>query len=1004
MFLESETNLTLAFGLAAAFFLATTLLFLVLLTRTAARLGKANAQLSQTERGADHTERRMFNILNSIPVALVETDTSGRFVFANKAAHTLLGRKDAELIGLRFHSATWGITYPDGRIIPPDLLPAARALRGQTVKGFQHLIVNPNTRKRILVSVTAMPVTNELGEIIGSTAAMAESEAVVDQLPAEAGAAETPAAESLAVDPLARIWPDLADDVLLALDAEGRVRELNRRGVELLGGEALGRNWFDGFVVEADQAAAKARFQTWVDGTAPVESGDVERIVGADGEIRALTWRREPVRDKAGRLIALACCGRELVEASHGESPRAEASPAQGVESETLLPYGLVAANEEGPAPVDPPSIRGLRGFAESADDILWAADAQTGQLTFVSKGFQATYGFDLEALQSDLAPWMARVHPDDRAAVQAAHVAAKAGEHSEVEFRFETGDGETLVLHDRVFPILADDGTVESLGGVARDITAQRRAERALRDSAARFQAMVETAPQLVWSAAADGGYDYVSPGWTAYTGLAEAQHHGLGWQDAVHPEDRVRVAAAWTASVRGEQPFDIDYRLRAAHGGYRWFRARSAPQRDAEGRITSWLGAAIDVTEIVEARAGLEQSVADRTAELALSQDERRKTETALAQAQRLETVGRLTGGVAHDFNNLLTVILGALDMIQRHADKPERIRRLGEAAMAAGRRGERLTRQLLAFSRRQEFQLETLDIAELIRGFEPLVRRALGEAVPFEVDAPDGLGAVRLDPVQFEAALLNLIVNAKDAVETGGSVSLSARRLVLEPDAFPDLEGGDYLEVAVVDTGVGMEAEVVSRALEPFFTTKEIGRGTGLGLAQVYGFARQSGGHVRIESRPGQGTKVSLYLPAAEALADGSDADGEAEARPLERGKTVLLVEDDTGVRAVAETLLVELGCSVVTAGDGPHALRVLERSPEVDLLLTDMIMPGGMSGVELAQTALLTNPELKVLLSTGYADESREGVAEHGWSVLRKPYQAEELSEAVRAALA
>lgn len=975
MFLASETNLTLAFGVAAAVLLVLTLLGFFLLARTAAKLHAANVQLSQTERGADHTERRMFNILNSIPVALVETDTSGRFIFANKAAHQLLGRKDAELIGLRFHSATWGITYPDGRVIPPDLLPAARALRGQTVKGFQHQIVNPNTRKRMLVSVTAMPVTNDLGETIGSTAAMVETETL----------SEPQAAQP---DPIATHWVDLSDDVLIALDGEGRVREVNRIAVDLLGrpeSEILGRDWFETFLPETERADARARFEALAQGSAASEAPEPLSVLAADGAVQSLVWRRMALRDDQGRLTAVLAAGRPSPEAPPEPAAIEDAAPAEAV---------VAPARAED----------GSEGFAAATDDIVWVADAQTGRLAFVSPGFTRAYGFDLEALRTDLTPWMARVHEDDRAAVQAAYEAAMAGATREVEFRFQAPLGETRVIQDRAFPIRDAEGNVARVGGIARDIMAMRGGEATLRQSLERLQTLVEATPQLVWTCSSAGWCDYISPSWVAFTGAPEARHHGLGWQDAIHPDDRPRVAAAWLTSVKGEDAFDMDYRLRRADGEYRWFRARSAPQRDESGKVARWFGAAADVTEIVEARALLEQRVADRTLDLERSLEERRKTETALAQAQRLETVGRLTGGVAHDFNNLLTVIIGALDMIQRNADKPERVRRLGDAALTAGRRGERLSRQLLAFSRRQEFQVETLDLSKLILGFEPLIRRALGDSVPFEVEAPADLGLVRVDPVQFEAALLNLVVNAKDAVESGGAVSLRAERVQVAQDEFPDLAPGAYLAVQVADTGSGMEPDVLSRALEPFFTTKEVGKGTGLGLAQVYGFARQSEGHVQLRSQPGEGTVVSLYLPLAEAGARVGDSDAPREARPVEQGKTVLLVEDDAGVRDIAEGLLVEMGCRVVVANDGPEALRVLEASPEVDLLLTDMVMPGGMSGVELAEAARRANPDLKVLISSGYSGDQADIAGEHGLAMLRKPYAADSLSQAVRRALA
>jgi PAS domain S-box-containing protein len=1020
MFLVSDTNLTLAFAIAAGVAALLAIAALVLYGRAAAGRSSLASRLNQLERGADHTERRMFQILNSIPVALVETDTSGRFVFANKAAHALLGRKDAELIGLRFHSATWGITYPDGKLIPPDLLPAARALRGQTVRGFPHLIINPNTRKRILVSVTAMPVTNDLGEVIGSTAAMVETDGLVEQV-VDAPAAASP-------------WSELTGEVLLALDPDGKVLEISRGGARLLGrerGEIEARDWFE-FLPEDDRAQARAQFQTLVEGGVEPGVEGEGSLAAADGSVRRLAWRTDVLRDDEGKVRAVLAAGREVVEAPPAPEPEPQAAP----------------------APIEDPRFASL---AEAAEEAVWTADAESGRLTYVSPAFTRLYGFTLQDLEADVSPWMAKVDAEDRPAVQAAWEAAIAGQTREVEFRWSRSEDVTAqLIRDRLFPIRDGEGRVVGVGGAARDvsdragaqtelqaaraeldgaraelheaqalvrglfatpgvqvgvleslgddfrftaastavdglfgrpvagatgrdlgltseeiagwtaaidgaesrgettlieqpiqiggrdagwrlaayaplprspegraratfvavdISDRHKSEAALRESEARARALAEAAPQLVWSTTPSGWCDYVSPRWIEYTGVPAERHYGLGWQEAIHPEDRALAAAAWNAAVDGGGDYDVDYRLRAADGSYRWFRARSAAQRDEAGQIARWFGVSTDVTELVEAKAELERRAAEQnaeferraeeqSAELERALDDHRKTEAALAQAQRLETVGRLTGGVAHDFNNLLTVMIGALDIIQRHADKADRVRRLSEAALTAGRRGERLTRQLLAFSRRQEFEPQHVDLARLIHGFEPLVRRALGEGTPFVLEVPDDLGGVRIDPVQFEASLLNLIVNAKDAVETGGSVTLRADRVRLQAGELADLAEGDYLRVAVVDTGVGMTAEVAARALEPFFTTKEAGKGTGLGLAQVYGFARQSGGQVQIDSAPGAGAAVSVYLPAEEARATEPTPD-DADEPETEPEVAELLVEDETDALQVARS---------------------------------------------------------------------------------------------------
>ncbi|WP_375267558.1 PAS domain S-box protein [Phenylobacterium sp.] len=542
-----------------------------------------------------------------------------------------------------------------------------------------------------------------------------------------------------------------------------------------------------------------------------------------------------------------------------------------------------------------------------------------------------------------------------------------------------------------------------EGAAAIFRDITEQRSADLALRSGEARVRALVDSLPQLMWSSLPDGRWNYVSPQWQDFTGVSGAEHLGEGWLDTVHPQDRDAVAEAWRQATQEALPFSIDFRIRRADGVWRWVHGRISALREEDGSVRRWFGSASDVTEVVEARHDLEARVAERTRELEASLEARARTEAALAQAQRLETVGRLTGGVAHDFNNLLTVIIGGLDMILKNPSDTARVKRVGEAALSAGRRGERLTRQLLAFSRRQELRLDTLEVGKLIDQIEPLVRRAVGEAVNLVVDCGPDVGAARLDAAQFEAALLNLVVNAADATPAGGEIRIEARRVRLAEGEARGVGAGDYVRLCVTDTGAGMPPEVLARVFEPFFTTKEIGKGTGLGLAQVYGFVSQVGGGVDVESAPGEGTRVILFLPAAEAPAERTAAP-EVEAQPeLAPGLRILLVEDDAAVRAVTESLLLDLGCRVESAVNGAEALRRLEVDAPFDLVLSDIVMPGGVSGVDLARKVRADRPDLPVVLTTGYGgDKLADAQEAEAWPILRKPFRAEQLSAVVRQA--
>lgn len=448
----------------------------------------------------------------------------------------------------------------------------------------------------------------------------------------------------------------------------------------------------------------------------------------------------------------------------------------------------------------------------------------------------------------------------------------------------------------------------------------------------------------------------------------------------------------------LRGGVPDQVQIR-RSVDGVDRWLRSSGVRIGDSIG-ITFR-----DVTEVVEAHRDLEARVAQRTSALEASLAEREQAEAALAQAQRLETVGRLTGGVAHDFNNLLTVIIGGLDLILRAVDKPARVSHLATQALTAARRGEQLTRQLLAFSRHREVKSEVVSVAAVVAPLEPLLRRVVDEAIGLTIQAAADAGHVRLDAAQFEAAVLNLVVNAVDATPAGGAITVRAAPVSLRDGEVADLAAGDYVKVSVADTGAGMAPEVLKHVFEPYFTTKAIGKGTGLGLAQVYGFVRHSGGAVTIVSAPNDGTTVSLFLPAcAAAPAASPDPSGSAALAAFAGDRTVLLVEDEAAVLAVTRAMLIELGFNVLAAADGPSALAILKRSVPLALLLSDVVMPGGVSGIQLAEAAQALRPDLAILLATGYAAGQLEAVdGPRRWPVIRKPYRADELAAAVRNAL-
>jgi signal transduction histidine kinase/ActR/RegA family two-component response regulator len=408
------------------------------------------------------------------------------------------------------------------------------------------------------------------------------------------------------------------------------------------------------------------------------------------------------------------------------------------------------------------------------------------------------------------------------------------------------------------------------------------------------------------------------------------------------------------------------------------------------------------------------LESRVGERTQELAAANrqllgqiEERERVESTLRQMQRLEAVGQLTSGVAHDFNNLLTVVLGNIGFLEKEfaaaGINGRSSQRLGYMRSAA-ERGAKLTDQLLSFSRRQRLEPRPLDLNETVLGMRDLLQSTMGGSIRIETKHHCGLWPALVDPTQLELALLNLAINARDAMQVGGTLKVETRNATRAAPRFPeDPPVGDYVAVSVSDTGTGMTDEIRAKVFEPFFTTKEVGRGSGLGLSQVLGFAKQSGGGVGIDSRLGEGTLVHIYLPRAEAmLANFATAPVRTGAAEPPRGLTILLIDDDNAVREVTRAILHDLGYLVLEAGSGGAALDLIEREPKIDLMVADFAMPG-MNGAELARLAQAKRPSLPVLFVTGFADRTAlAGISEA--QIISKPFIDDELARKVRLAVA
>lgn len=639
--------------------------------------------------------------------------------------------------------------------------------------------------------------------------------------------------------------------------------------------------------------------------------------------------------------------------------------------------------------------------LAEEAGGLgLWDWDLVGGKAHW-SRGVYLNLGMAPRAQPPAAGSLVASVHPDDMEQLRTAIAEAiKAGEQLRVDYRALGEDGKERWLHARGQIHRNADGKARRMVGYILDVTERYRAAERLRESEARFRSLADSAPALLWLSLPGGAREFVNTAYVAFVGGSYDDGLNVDWRTRLHEEDLNRVLKEQVAGETSREPFSLEARYRRADGEWRWLKSFSQPRISSTGEFTGFGGIAFDVTDAKQVEADL-QHINDLLADrVQTAMAERDEAQAALIQSQKLEALGQLTGGVAHDFNNLLTVIIGALDIVQRHPEDTGRTARLGKAALDAAQRGERLTRQLLAFSRRQPLRPEVANIDGLIQESHALYRGALGERYVLDLSLQAGEGRVSIDAAQLDAAVMNLLVNARDAMSNGGVVMLSTA--MVHRDAGDEMAAGDYVAISVQDTGEGMDEATRARVFEPFFSTKPVGKGTGLGLSQVYGFVRQSGGGVAVESAPGAGTTVTLMLPVTGGTPLVSGSAEPAVVVPV-TSLNVLLVEDDPAVAALAEVMLKELGHEVTLVMYPEDALAALDGPSQFTLMLTDVVMPGDMTGVDLARRVVATWPDLPVLLSSGYTGDILTSAEGAPWPLLRKPYTLDALAAAIGEAM-
>lgn len=908
-------------------------------------------------------------VLDQLGEGVIVTDQAGKIQFVNGAASRLHGVAKLDVAPDQY-ADTYHLLTEDGEPYPSGDLPLARAVHGETVTDARWRIRRPDGTEVVAIG-NAKPVI--VGDSqVGAVLTVRDD---TDRRAAEA-----------ALSSNEERFRELADNIptlCWSAHADGSIYWYNRRWYDYTGtapSDQEGWGWQS--VHHPDHLEhVLHKWKSAIATGTPFEMTFPLR--GTDGKYRRFLTRVDPIRDEDGKVLRWFGTNTD-------------------VEERTAAEEALTASRAY------------LKLLLDSASEAFYATD-RDGVTTLCNAAFLRLTGFEREqdAVGQKLHDLIHHSHADgSRYPKESCPIyrcaAAGVPAHVTDEMFFRT-DGTPFPVEYRASPVL-QDGSPNGVICTFIDVSERRRAEAALLESEERFQRIADSTPVVMWVTALDRTRSFVNRAYVDFLGIPYEEALAFDWRSIIHPEDDDRIVAESIAGEASLKPFVLEGRYRGGDGKYRWIRSISQPRFGTDGKLSGFIGAAHDVTHAKEAEDALRQMNDTLAARIDHAMAERDKIEEQLRQSQKMEAVGQLTGGIAHDFNNLLTIVSGNIDMARRSlgADADPRVARAIANAIKGADRAAALTQRLLAFSRRQPLQPRPVNVNRLLSGMTELLDRALGETVDLQLVAGAGIWPVEVDPNQFENTILNLAVNAQDAMPNGGKLMIETTNARID-EAYaalqPEVLAGQYVQISVTDSGAGMSPDVLSKAFEPFFSTKEVGKGTGLGLSQVYGYVKQSGGHVKIYSEVGEGTTINLYFPRLVADIGTADEEEPQVTPAVEGQETILVVEDDDDVRMVTVESLRELGYRVLEAHDGPSALRLLEVQQEpVRLLFTDVVMPV-MSGRELADKAKAIYPDLQILFTTGYARNAivHAGRLDTGVELLTKPFTHESLSIKVREVL-
>jgi PAS domain S-box-containing protein len=781
---------------------------------------------------------------------------------------------------------------------------------------------------------------------------------------------------------LLRSFVEAAPGVVYAKDRQGRMLIGNRGTSELIGLPPeiyVGRTDAE-LLGDPAQAAIVMATDERVMASGQTEQLE-EEVSFPDGRRAHWLSTKSPLRDADGVVVGLVGTSLDITDRKAAEARHLEAEER----------YRLAA---------------------QATNDAIWDWRISDGQVIW-NEALTTLFGHALRETSAQW--WLDHIHPDDRARVDRdIHAVIEGGGTAwNSEYRFRRADGSFASVLDRGTVLRGGVGEPLRMIGAMLDLTVRQAAEAALAQSEERLRFATEAGDMGFWDVDLVRDALIWPPRTKAMFGISpEVAVSMRDFHDGLHPDDRAATVAAFAAAADPARRalYDVEYRTVGKEDGVvRWVAAKGRGHFEGD-RCVRVVGVAIEITARKLADARLQELNEHLESRVLEEVAQRTRVEDALRQSQKMEAVGQLTGGIAHDFNNMLATVIGPLDLLaMRMGDSDPRAKRYIDMAIDGATRAAQLTQRLLAFSRQQPLQPVPLDVNRLVAGMSDLLVHSLGSSIRLETVLAAQVWCTFADANQLENVILNLAVNARDALPGGGRLVVETANCTIAADddaAAAEVPVGEYVRITVADNGSGMPPEVIAKAFDPFFTTKKVGQGTGLGLSQVYGFVKQSAGHVNIDSTPGQGTTVTLYLPRRRADVAPSPPAGREDNRALSGGRElVLVVEDEPGVRQFSIEALTELGYPVLAAEGAATALTLLDRHPDIALLFTDVVMPE-VNGRQLADEALRRRPGLKVLFTTGYSRNALEndGVLDPDVHLIGKPFTLEELALRVRAVLA